>query len=35
VTADATPTKVAVRLRFAFITRETLNDNSHIGNTVG
>ncbi len=34
VTAVATPTKVAVRVRFAFITDATLDYNSHIDNTL-
>ena len=34
VIAVAAPTRVTVKVRFALITEETLNDNSHIGNTV-
>jgi hypothetical protein len=34
VTAVAAPTKVAVSVRFALITGETLIHNGHIGNTV-
>ena len=33
--AVAIPTEVAVNTNFAFITEETLIDNSHIANTVG